>query len=683
MSRIAFFAVVGTALIPSAAMSQTASTVGIYGTPGLIEMPTAEVTPDAELTTTFSQFADADNIAVGFQFLPQLMVSYRIQRLENFGARGTAYDGIWDLHFQLFDETDITPAVAVGLRDFFATGRTVSQYVVATKTFADQLKVTGGIGWGRLSDSDDLQADYSKSGGDFRWDEYFTGETGFFGGIEWATPIDGVTFKAEYSSDQYVQENEIFLPRSFDRESDYNFGVEYTTPLNFTLGAYYMYGSEYAFMLSTALNPKRGRPQGYVVPAPLPIQPRDQAARSDLSWLSTPDVETVAANALRSTLSKDGISVRKIKLTGRQVDIIVTSSRLQPAAQTYGRVARALTYVMPESVETFVIGVQNGAFETAQMVINRSDLERLELSPNGVRESATTFSIEDIPYPTDGFTEFPRDFPRFNWGVRPFLNVTLFSSGNRPAVRAGLAASASVSFSENLRIGAGARLPVIDGNTDNDNTRGPDESAYFTDFEVTLTRLSADYFQKLGDNIYSKANVGLFSSQWGGVGGEILYKRADQRWGIGLDVNHVWQRDTEEYFEFVDYDVTTGHVSFYYSGRGGFDYEVNAGRYLEGDWGSTFTVNRTFDNGWSVGVFATATDISGAEFGDGRFQKGFTIDIPFGWAIGTQTRRTVGDRIASTSGNGGARLRTPGNLFGTVDQFHADNVSGTWGAFWK
>ncbi len=37
-----------------------------------------------------------------------------------------------------------------------------------------------------------------------RSDRFFHGEDmGFFGGVEWRTPIDSLTLKAEYSSDAY------------------------------------------------------------------------------------------------------------------------------------------------------------------------------------------------------------------------------------------------------------------------------------------------------------------------------------------------------------------------------------------------------------------------------------------------------------------------------------------------
>ena len=63
-----------------------------------------------------------------------------------------------------------------------------------------------------------------------------------------------------------------------------------------------------------------------------------------------------------------------------------------------------------------------------------------------------------------------------------------------------------------------------------------------------------------------------------------------------------------------------GHISFYYD-AGMFDLEINAGRYLAGDWGATTTISRVFGNGWEVGG-ATFTDVPFETFGEGSFDKG-------------------------------------------------------------
>ena len=60
-----------------------------------------------------------------------------------------------------------------------------------------------------------------------------------------------------------------------------------------------------------------------------------------------------------------------------------------------------------------------------------------------------------------------------------------------------------------------------------------------------------------------------------------------------------------------------------------FDFGVHLGKYLAKDNGATFEIRRTFDNGSSIGAFATFTNVSPEDFGEGSFDKGIYIKIPY------------------------------------------------------
>jgi hypothetical protein len=112
---------------------------------------------------------------------------------------------------------------------------------------------------------------------------------------------------------------------------------------------------------------------------------------------------------------------------------------------------------------------------------------------------------------------------------------------------------------------------------------------------------------------------------YGGVSGEVLWKKSASRLALGAEVNYALKRDFDDLFGFGDYDIVTGHVSGYYDMGNGFHGQVDVGRYLAGDWGATFSVDREFNNGWRVGAYATLTDVPFDEFGEGSFDKGIRI----------------------------------------------------------
>ena len=71
------------------------------------------------------------------------------------------------------------------------------------------------------------------------------------------------------------------------------------------------------------------------------------------------------------------------------------------------------------------------------------------------------------------------------------------------------------------------------------------------------------------------------------------------------------------------------------------DAKVSFGEYLAGDKGLTVELSRTYINGTSFGVFATFTDVTREQYGEGSFDKGIFFNIPIGGNIGSYTWRPL------------------------------------------
>ena len=69
-------------------------------------------------------------------------------------------------------------------------------------------------------------------------------------------------------------------------------------------------------------------------------------------------------------------------------------------------------------------------------------------------------------------------------------------------------------------------------------------------------------------------------------------------------------------------------VQFIMTLQSDWNVKLDAGRYLAGDYGATFSLSRTFNNGWEIGAFATLTDVKFSTFGEGSFDKGITLKAP-------------------------------------------------------
>lgn len=151
--------------------------------------------------------------------------------------------------------------------------------------------------------------------------------------------------------------------------------------------------------------------------------------------------------------------------------------------------------------------------------------------------------------------------------------------------------------------------------------------------DVYVNNLQANYFQSLGNGFYGQVYGGYLETMYGGAGAEVLYRPLDSDWAFGVDANYVKQRDwrsAQDMMKFTDYSVKTGHLTAYWNPSFAQDVLVKAsvGQYLAGDKGGTLEIAKRFDSGVVVGGYATITNASPDEYGEGDFTKGVYVSVP-------------------------------------------------------
>ena len=82
----------------------------------------------------------------------------------------------------------------------------------------------------------------------------------------------------------------------------------------------------------------------------------------------------------------------------------------------------------------------------------------------------------------------------------------------------------------------------------------------------------------------------------------------------------------------------------------------SVGRYLAGDYGATLDLSRRFNNGITIGGWATQTNVSSEEFGEGSFDKGVYFTFPFDAFFARSTTSTGTIAWNPLTRDGGARL---------------------------
>lgn len=685
----------GASVLVTSAYSQATywPSTSLYGTPGLIDMPTAEAHPDAEMIVSASRFSGIQKNTLTFQITPEMTGTFRYALANNWGTFSAPGDDRYadrsfDVQYRLVEEGEAMPAIAIGVRDFIGTAILGAEYVVATKSVLPTVKLTGGAGWGRLSRSDTVRQSSVAQGGTPNYDQWFTGPVGFFGGVEWITPIENLTFKAEYSSDLY--EREVAQRDIFDRKNSYNFGIEYTPKPGLQLGLYYLYGSEFGASFALSLNPKTTPYQNASYEgAPTPVAPHPAKYSTDTSWLNIEGINERGQDQLNQLLNPQGIQVESLSLSGTKAELRFRNNQYNTTSQAIGRAARAMAFVMPDSIETFVLTPVSGGLPLMSVTLARRDLEMLENHAQGgeiIYERAGIAGALPLP---EGVRPAAGLYPDFNYTMGPYVTLSLFDPDEPVRADFGFRAAASYDLSPGLSFSGSVRKK-LEGNIGDaepsDSLLPPVRSnaALYSRYgDPALEYATADYLFKAGQDLYGRVSVGYLEAMFGGLSTELLWKPAQQNWGLGVDLNYVKQRDFDMRLGFQDYDVLTGHLSAYFQISDNFQAEVNAGRYLAGDWGSTVSVDRVFDNGWRVGAYATITENSFDTFGEGNFDKGIRMTIPMSWALGKPSRRVYALDLNSLSRDGGARLNVNNRLFPIISEYQEPALGDGWGRFWR
>ncbi|MFS4438330.1 YjbH domain-containing protein [Paracoccaceae bacterium GXU_MW_L88] len=703
----------------------------LYGGTGLIDMPSADMQPDWETSFTYSQFGNTTRRALTFQALPRIEATLRYSTIDEYWFRDGELDDYsdrsFDLKILLLEEGRWRPSVALGLRDFIGTGLKSGEYIAASKAITPDIRVTGGIGWGSFAGEGGFDNPFGKiadkmydrpgydedsEGGELNAENWFRGEkAAFFGGIEWRTPIEHVTAKVEYSPDSYEGEQRY---DGFERESDWNYGIEYAPSPMFKAGLYYMYGSEVGFALSFKGNPKKAPAPQDMEHGPLPVQARAAGADYSTAWAANPQVTPELVEIWNEALSPQGIRLRAARVTGTTAEVEIVNARIVRTPKAVGRVARIMARSLPASVENFRVTLLSDDDEIPVSTVNiaRSDFESQIDRPRAGAASWQTTQITDATRLT-GDDVWRRDTtPDFDWSIRPEIPLNVFDTDEPFNLGLNLIARGEYKLAPGLSVSGKVTQQIIESNTSEpDISDSPlkhvrsDSRAYYDIDTPILTNLTADYVFKLAPSVYGRISGGYFERAFAGVGGEVLWKPAQSRIGIGAEAFYVRARDYENQFSLLDPEgvedywggnvdgdadifptdgIATGFVSVYWdTGWNDFEVQLDVGRYLAEDFGATLSVSRVYANGWEVGAWVTKTDVSSEDFGEGSFDKGIILSIPFGWTVPRETKFDTSASIRQLARDGGAKLQQNKRLYPMVKEYDEGHLEDNWGSFWQ
>ena len=593
-------------------------------------------TPDQKITMTSSPFdwLEASFFYTNIQDKPYCNYEFDPVCNQDYKDKG--------FNFKLrLKEEGILPALAIGINDIAGTGFYSSEYIVGSYGI-NKTDFHFGLAWGQLNGSKknfknplgkindsfyDRPIDYEDQGGQFQPSRYFSGET--------VSPFFGVVHAINEKYLLKVEYDTTSTPGRIgyeDAKQDFSFGLDFNLTKNFTLGISTERGNFTSIKFTYKNNSKISRP--------IKKYTESNHKETDSKYIR-----------LIRNLNSNGIGVNKI-YEGSDFIGIQMSQFTHPNLTIIDEIIRRASY-------------DAGLEKPVKKDIRIANLR-------GKTEYDETFEKESkLIYEKQIKKKFKNNT---KLSFRPFL-------ASREEFFKGALMIENISeysFFDNFIFSSNIKYSLADNFDDLEyppvNTYPAQVRSDIKDYlksysqNIFIGRAQLDYYLTPKENHHVMLTAGILEEMFNGVGFEYLYSNQDLNYAIGFEIFEVKKRDYDMLFGTLDYSNITGHLNYYYRnyGRIPFDAKISYGEYLAGDEGITIDISRSFSNGTKFGIFASFTDVSTEQFGEGSFDKGIYFNIPiFGNLINYSWQPLTKDP--------GSKLYRKNTLYGLLEKFKPIN----------
>lgn len=587
------------------------NTYNNHGVIGLVNLPTARFyneqvhgitlydgTPDQKITLTSHPY---DWLESSFFYTNLQNKRYCQQTFDPVCSQDYKDKG-FNFKLRLKEEGDL-PAVAIGFNDIAGTGYYSSEYIVGSYGI-DNLDFHFGVGWGNLSGSDlsfknpliYIDDQFAKrplsgegQGGSFDLKRYFSSKKiAPFYGMSYVVN-DKLLFKFE--KDTTLVPGKINYKNS---KSDYSYGFDYSFNDNFLLGFSYERGTYFSLKFVYKNNPLESK-KAFKYQA---VETNDYDNKYD---------------KLIKNIENNGIGVNKIIETSSSIGLELTQF-IHPDLNIIEDVIQ--TAVMDSGIKKDV----------------KKDLRIANL--RAISEYDAEFEKEArVIYERKKRSNFKTNT---NITFRPFLasREAFFKGALMLENNSEYIITDNFFFSSNLKYSLADNfddLYIPPVNTYPAQVRS-DVKEYLKNFNqgIIIGRAQFDYHITPKKNNHLMFTAGILEDMFSGYGMEYLYFKEDTNYAVGFEIFDVVKRDYSNRLGTLDYRNTTIAGNLYYRNYSliPFDAKLSVGEYLAGDKGVTLEFSRSYASGVEFGIFASFTDVSTKQFGEGSFDKGIFFNIP-------------------------------------------------------
>jgi hypothetical protein len=581
-----------------------------HGVVGLINTPSARFFNEEVHGVTLYNGTPDQKVTLSSNPYNWLEASFFYTNIQGFPYPGFEYQDYKDKGFNIkvrVKEEGLLPAVAIGAYDFAGTGYYSSEYIVSSYGI-DNFDFSFGIGWGQLSGTNkkinnplgylDNRFKYrpirasGSQGGTFNTGAYFSGIK--------AAPFYGVSYSLNEKFMLKIEKDTILIDgtntrmKYDDRKSDFSIGLDYAISDNFSIGASFERGNYLSLKFVYKNDPKKSIKK-YEYKKSITESNDDKYTK------------------LIKNLEANGIGVNKISETSRAIGLNLTQF-IHPDL-------RIVEQIIAQA------SLDAGINKNVKKDINIASLEALkEIDDNFIKNANLVYERQSrarINTVTGvKLRPFIASREEFFKGAILLENDTEFIIRDDLFFNTNLKYSLADNFND-LRFPPRDTFPAQVRSDVKQYLKNMDEG-------ILIGRAQLDYHVTPKSNHHLMFTGGLLEEMFSGLGFEYLYFKPDSNFSFGIEAFKVRKRDYYWRFGHLDYKNSTITANFYYRNYGllPFDMKISAGEYLAGDVGSTIEFSRKFSSGVNFGIFATFTDVTFNEFGEGSFDKGIFFNIP-------------------------------------------------------
>ena len=460
------------------------------------------------------------------------------------------------------------------------------------------------MGWGQLNGNDSIRnplgyisdrfktrpIDYTGLGGSFNPDIYFSGKS--------ASTFYGISYKFKNNLFFNFEKDPIKVDGSrmpYQRKnSNYSYGLVYSLNNNFNIGLSHERGNYLSLRFNYKNNPR--------------------ASKNNYEFKKAEmNINDDRYTKLIKNLEENGIGVNKITETSRSLGLELTQfihSDISLVEQIIKEASResGINKNIKKDIKIADLDAVNEIDETFQRrakIIYERDRERIFNSNTGLRFQPFLASREEF-----------------------FKGALLIENNSEIIIKENLFFNMNLKYSIANNFDD-LRFPPVD--TFPAQVRS-DIKQYLKNMDdgFLIGRAQLDYHYSHNKYNHFMLTGGILEDMFSGYGAEYLYFKPNSNYSIGFEAFHVQKRDYDWGFGHLGYKNTIYSANLYYRNYGSipFDMKLSIGEYLAGDKGTTIEFSRKYKSGVHFGIFATFTDVSTEDFGEGSFDKGIFFNVP-------------------------------------------------------